>query len=499
MALLLGIDAGSTVTKSVLFDVDGTVVATASHRVPLRYPAPHWVERDPDELFDAVLATVRQVLTQAGRPGAEVVAVGITSHGDGIYLVDAAGRPTRPGIMSLDTRARPLVREWERTGVADRALELAGQRPWPSSPGALLAWLVRHEPDVVAASRWALPAKDALRLRLTGQVATEPTEASLSFTNVATQRYDAAVLELYGLSAHARLLAPVRGCTEVAGVITEPVAAATGLVPGTPVATGAHDVDCAAVGTGVIGPGTASVVAGTFNINQVVSTRPQTHPDWYARNFVHDRQWMNMAISPTSATNLEWFATRLCGEELERARRAGTDEFGFVDREVAEVAGDPSDVLYLPFLYGSPLPSDASATFVGIRGWHARGHLLRAVLEGVAFTHRYHLSALDSAFESRTVRLTGGASRSPRWSQIFADVLARPVEVTTVEESGAWGVSLLAGVAAGAYSDLSQASTRTVSVAARFHPEPEAVAAMDAAYGRFRSAITALAPVWESP
>jgi len=499
MPLLLGVDAGSTVTKSVLFDVDGTVVGTASHRVPLRYPAPHHVERDPDELFEAVLATVRQVLAGSGRPGAEVVAVGITSHGDGIYLVDADGRPTRPGIMSLDTRARPLVRDWERTGVAQRALELAGQRPWPSSPGALLAWLAEHEPEVVAASRWALPAKDALRLRLTGEVATEPTEASLSFTNVNTQRYDGAVLELYGLARHARLLPPVRGCTEVAGQITDQVAAATGLVAGTPVATGAHDVDCSALGTGVIGPGTASVVAGTFNINQVVSTQPRTSPDWYARNFVLDRHWMNMAISPTSATNLEWFATRLCGEELERARQAGTDGFAFVDREVATVAGDASDVLYLPFLYGSPLPGDASATFLGVRGWHTRAHLLRAVLEGIVFTHRHHLSALDSAFPSGTVRLTGGASRSPRWSQIFADVLARPVEVTTVAESGALGVSLLAGIAAGVYPDLPSATAGTVSVAGRYLPDPEAVASLDAGYHRFQSAIAALAPFWESP
>src|SRR5690606_18327591 len=149
---------------------------------------------------------------------------------------------------------------------------------------------------------------------------------------------------------------------------------------------------------------------------------------------------------PTSATNLEWFATRLCGEELERARQAGTDGFAFVDREVATVAGDASDVLYLPFLYGSPLPGDASATFLGVRGWHTRAHLLRAVLEGIVFTHRHHLSALDSAFPSGTVRLTGGASRSPRWRQIFSLLPAPPYEVSPMVETFLTLSSLMAGI-----------------------------------------------------
>lgn len=497
MPHLLGIDAGSTVTKSVLFDLDGNVVASASRRVPLGHPAPHHVERDQDDLWDAVVATVRRVLRDSGTAGADVVAVGVTSHGDGVYLVDADGRPTRPGIMSLDTRARPIVQRWESSGVSDRAQDLTGQRPWPSAPGALLAWLSENEPDVMAATRWALPAKDALKQRLTGVFSTEPTEASLSFTNVATQCYDEAVLDLYGLAGSRNLLPPVVGCTEIAGVVTDEVAALTGLAAGTPVAAGAHDVDCAAVGTGVIAPGTASVVAGTFSINQVISTRPLTSPDWYARNFVLDRHWMNMAVSPTSATNMEWFTQHLCAADLARGAAAG-DAFGFVEREISAVEGTPSEIVYLPFLFGSPLPHDASAAFVGLRGWHTRGHLLRAVMEGVAFNHRHHIEALDTAFASTVVRLTGGASKSPRWSQIFADVLNRPMEVTTAPEAGALGVSLLAGIATGVYADLADATSRTIRVAARYEPRPEVVAALDRLYKRFHAVIVALSQDWES-
>lgn len=495
MTRLLGIDAGSTVTKSVLFDLDGHEVASASRRVRLNYPHPHHVERDQDELWEAVAATVRDVLAASGTSGADVAAVGVTSHGDGVYLVDEHGRPTRPGIMSLDTRAHEIVQSWEASGVSDRALDLTGQRPWPSAPAALLAWLSAHEPDTMSRTRWALPAKDMLRHRLTGVFSTEPTEASLSFTNVRTQRYDNVVAHLYGLPGVLDLLAPVVPCTQVSGVVTPEAAAMTGLAPGTPVAASAHDVDCSAVGTGVISPGTASVVAGSFSINQVVSTSPIVGSGWCARNFVSEGRWMNMSLSPTSAANMEWFTQQLCADELARGAAAG-DAFGFVDREVAAVAASPSDVVFLPFLYGSPLPVEASATFIGLKGWHVRGHLLRAVMEGIAHTHRHHVDLLAEAFPCHEIRLTGGASKSALWSQLFADVLDRPVEVTTANESGALGAALLAGVAAGRYASLDEGVAQTVHVARRYQPEPAGVARQQAAYATYQEVVAVLGQLW---
>jgi L-xylulokinase len=492
---LLGIDAGSTVTKSVLFDVDGRQVASASRRVRLSYPQPHHVERDQDELWAAVAETVREVLVASGTDGSDVIAVGVTSHGDGVYLVDDGGRPTRRGIMSLDTRAQAIVAEWEANGVADRALELTGQRPWPSAPVALLAWLARHEPDVLARSSWALPSKDMLRHRLTGAISTEPTEASLSFTNVRTQDYDDAIPTLYGLPGLGRLLAPVLPCGAVSGTVTAEAAAVTGLAVGTPVASSAHDVDCSAVGTGVVNPGTASVVAGSFSINQVVSTAPVVGAGWCARNFVRDLHWLNMSLSPTSAATMEWFTQTLCADELARGAAEG-DAFGFVDREVRALGTAPSDVVFLPFLYGSPLAVDASGGFVGLKGWHTRGHMLRSVMEGVTFTHRHHVDLLSQAFAIESVRLTGGASKSAYWSQLFADVLDRQVDVTDAEESGALGAALLAGVAAGQFADVVDAVRRTVHVTTTYLPRPEQVARMEAAYGSYNDVIAALVPFW---
>ena len=167
MSLLLGIDAGTTVTNAVLFEPDGRLVGRHAVRVAQSTPAPHHVERDQDAVWDSVIETVRGVLAETGRAPTQIAAVGLTSHGDGIYLVDDAGRPTRPGIMSLDTRAQALIERWADDGTADAAQQLSGQRPWASAPATLLGWLAEHEPDVLARTRFALPCKDMLRQRLT--------------------------------------------------------------------------------------------------------------------------------------------------------------------------------------------------------------------------------------------------------------------------------------------------------------------------------------------
>ena len=495
MSLLLGIDAGTTVTKAVLFEPDGRLVGRHGVRVAQSTPAPHHVERDQDAVWDSVIETVRGVLTQTGRAAGQIAAIGLTSHGDGIYLVNDAGRPTRPGIMSLDTRAQALAERWAHDGTAEEAQRLTGQRPWASAPATLLGWLAEHEPHTLAATRFALPCKDMIRHRLTGEFATEPTEASQSFTNVATQGYDDTVLAIYGLAPFARLRAPIVGCADIAGRVHADAARATGLLEGTPVAGSAHDVDCGAIGTGVRDPGTASVIAGSFNINQVVSLRPHLGP-WIARTFAEPGRWLNMSISPTSSTNLEWFAQTLCRAELAADAQAG-DPFGFVETEIAEIASEPSDVVYLPFLYGSPLPGDASGTFLGLRGWHRRGHLLRAVMQGVALTHRHHVDLLAGGFGVDTVRLTGGATRSPRWTQIFADALNRPVEVTDCPEASALGVAQLAGIAAGVYPDLPTAIEATVRVQRRLEPG-EGSETMASQYERYRDACQALDGYWST-
>ncbi len=487
---LLGIDSGGTVTKAVLYDLAGREVASGSASSRASTPQPRWVERDMDDAWRACAHAVRQAI--GGVSSAEIAGVGLAGHNDGIYLVDANLRPVRPAVLASDTRAEPVLDAWAAAGVQRAALPLIGQQPFAASPVAILSWLAEHEPSTVERTRWLLFCKDWLRLQLTGEVGTDPTEASSSFTSVHSAvagqaTYDEAVLDLFDLKQVADKRPPIFGSTDVVGAVTPAAAEVTGLRIGTPVICGSHDVDAAAVGLGAVQPGVLSIVAGTFSINQVVSADLHTDYRWQARAFLQPGQLLNMSTSPASASTLDWFVRRL----------VGVDSFDFVGTEVGAVIDDPSELLFLPYLYGSPMLPHATGGFLGLQGWHTRAHLLRALMEGVVCNHRLHIDALASAFTlAPVVRATGGGMRSPVWRQMFADGLGRTIEVTDTDEAGARGAAVLAGLGVGAYPDLNAAIAATVRVAATHRPKARRAKAFDRTYERFTATIDALQPLW---
>ena len=491
--LVLGVDAGHTVTKAVLFDATGRAVARGTGTLPLDTPQPHWVERDMDAVWRTAYQAIAACLAEAGPDaGRAVAAVGLAGHGDGLYAVDERGRPVRAAIVAMDTRAEAVLEEWRGTPVWSRSLEWSGTVPFAGSPAALLAWLARHEPGVLREARWLLSCKDWLRLRLTGAVATDPTDAGASFTDMRRGGYSPRLLDLYGLGALADLLPPVLACDAVSGTVTREAAALTGLTAGTPVVTGAHDVDAAALGIGGTTPGELCLIAGSFSINQMVSEHPVVDPRWQVRHFVRPGQWMTMSTSPASVANLEWFL-RVTGAPAEQ--RDGAHEA--IGREVETHLDGPSEVLFHPFVYGSPHPQPTAGTFLGLRGWHGRGHLLRALMEGVVLNHRWHVDALCSKLPvtGAPARLTGGAARSEVWSQMFADALRRPVVVTDVRESAARGAALLAATAVGLLDDVTDPRA-AAAVLRRHEPRPDRVAVLDEAYSVYLEALEALGPVW---
>ncbi|MEN3309598.1 MAG: L-xylulokinase [Micromonosporaceae bacterium] len=494
MTHLLGVDAGQTVTKAALFDLSGRELAVASAGTRTVSPHPRWQERDMDEAWTQTAQAIRRCLADASVDPASVLAVGLCGHNDGMHLVDARGRPVRPAILATDSRAY-LQAERMRAGErGTRSLELTGQVPVAYSPAPLLAWLREYEPRALDRAAHLLFCKDWLRLRLTGQLATDPSEASAFCTDLHTQTWSTDALELFGLADLARLLPPIVDSAAVAGTVTPEAAQLTGLRAGTQVVTGAHDVDAAALGIGAVAPGSLSIVMGTFSINQVVAPQPVADARWQARTFLRPAQWLHMSTSPSSAANLEW-AVRQFGP---------WDPAGLPAHElaIAQAAGATGNTpVYLPFLYGSPYGPGIGAAFAGLRGWHTRGHLIRAVLEGVVFNHRWHTDALGERFavRQRPARLCGGGSRSPLWSQLLADALGTPVEVTDATEAGSRGAAVLAGVGAKVYADLDDAAAATVRVVRAHEPDPSAVERLDAGYARYRRVVDALVEVEDGP
>lgn len=496
MPSLLGIDSGLTVTKAVIFDIDGTPIAVARRRVTQFIPKARHIERDMDELWSATADAIAEAISLSGRPATDIQAVAATAHGDGIYLLDQSRKPLGRAILSLDSRAGAVVDRWLGSDVADEALRLTGQLPHVSAPSALLAWIQQMEPARFSRIGHVLSCKDWLRFCLSGVLGTDRTEASTSFTNVATQEYDEDALRLFGLQALAHALPPASRSDEVIGHVTGATARRTGLAEGTPVVAGLHDVTASALGAGGYAAGVVAVIAGTYSINETLSSEPRVDGRWFCRNGIAPGIWNSMSISPASTANYDWFLDKLCAGERMSGEANGSSIHAILAPEIEAAFKRPSTALFHPYLFGSPYGASASAGFFGLGGWHDRGDMLRAVLEGIAFNHRIHVDALHDGFHFTEARLAGGISRNPLVVQMFADVLAMPVTVTETDEAAAWGAALCAGAGVGFYAN-PQADPRDAGAIGRTYlPDAERSADYQSRYGVFREIAEAMTPLW---
>ncbi|THV20514.1 FGGY-family carbohydrate kinase [Peteryoungia ipomoeae] len=496
MPSLLGIDSGLTVTKAVIFDIDGTQLAVARRRITQFMPKAHRVERDMDELWNATADAIREAIDLSGRPARDIQAIAATAHGDGIYLADKEQKPLGRAILSLDSRAGPIVERWESDGVSERSLAMTGQVPHVSAPSALLAFLREEEPERFRRIGHAMSCKDWLTYCLSGIIGTDRTEASTSFTDLRTQDYSDEALRLFGLQDIAHALPPISRSDRIVGYVTQDAAEKTGLAAGTAVVAGLHDVMASALGAGRYVEGTVALIAGTYSINETLSSEPHVGRRWFCRNGIAPGTWNNMSISPASSANYEWFLDTLCGAEQAVGEASGRSIHALLAPEIDAAMERRSTVLFHPFLFGSPYGAAASASFFGLGGWHDRGDMLRAVLEGIAFNHRVHVDALRDGFSFDKASLTGGVSRNPAVAQMFADVLGMPVTVTETDEAAAWGAALCAGSGAGIYAD-PQSDPRDIDrIAKTYQPDPSRSADMDKRYRVFCEIAETMAPLW---
>jgi L-xylulokinase len=490
---LLGLDAGNTVIKAVIFDRAGNEIAAASAEGHSRMPCPGHVERGLDELWTNARQVIGACIEQAGIKSGDIAAIGCAGHGNGLYALDCAGAPLL-GIQSLDTRAAALVDEWRNTGVGDRTYPIGQQRPWPSQTPTLLAWLKRYRPETFAKIGTVFLCKDFIVYRLTGQRVSEVSDMTgCGLLNVAGRRYDRTLMEAYGLPDCMGLLPPLIESADIAGHVTEAAAAQTGLAAGTPVVGGLFDVVASAVGSGVTRTGAASIIAGTWSINQVIIDRPELEGPVFMSSTFDRERYMAIESSATSAANLEWLVREFFSD-IDTNGRSPFDVCCDLASTIEPAADDP---LYHPFLYGAQQDGNARAGFYGVAGWHTRGHLVRAVLEGVAFGHRQHIETMRQAgavFDEAV--LSGGGSRSLLWPQIFADVLGVPVCVARSRETGALGAAIAAGTGVGMFSDFAGGASAMVRKERFYSPNVALEGHYARRYGLYRDIADALAPLW---
>jgi L-xylulokinase len=482
--MLLGLDCGNTAVKAVVFSADGTTIATKSRRTEPLQPAPGRVEQDMERLWQLSCEAIADALEAVPGGGRAVEAIGVTAHGDGLYVADRAGKPLGNGIASVDSRAHGVTAGWAADGVLDGVASITAQRPYPYAASTLLEWIRRNEPARYAAIGHVFFCKDWLRYRLTGVIATDPTDASTAFTDARTQRYSDELLELLGLVDVRSALPEIYPSSAVIGVVSADAAVRTGLRAGTPVAGGMHDCTVSAIGLGNLEPGAVSITAGTFSINETLSDCLTVDPRWTARAGLRPGQWMNMSISPASSNNVDWFLRQVYAAQWDAAARSGRSIWETIDADLTGPIGDDAP-LFHPFLYGSPYEGPASAAFLGLRSWHTRVDMLRAVVEGVVFNHRFHVDALRSRFAVNRAGITGGGSAQPQLAQLFADALGLTVEVPRTTEASALGAALLAGVGIGLTSSLEAAVSGGCRVEARYEPDAQRHAALSERFNRY--------------
>jgi L-xylulokinase len=496
----LGIDNGNTVSKAALFDVQGKEIAIAGCKVDTEYPHPGWTERDMEMLWKSTVSAIGEVLAKSGVKPVEIAGIGTTGHGNGLYLLDKAGKPLRRGIQSMDSRAASVVAEWQQANLLSKVFPYTIQTLWPAQPNALLAWIKREEPENYERIGAILMCKDYIKYCLTGEISADFTDMSAtSLLDVRNKRYSQELLAHFDLAEIYDALPPLSQCFDVVGRVTASAAAETGLAAGTPVVGGIFDVDASAVGCGAVTAGQACIIAGTWSINEVITQEPLVDPNLFMTTlFAAPELFLSIDASATSATNLEWFVDQCCGDERAEAKRRGISVYEVCNEEVASLPPGSTNIIFHPFLYGSNVQPTARAGFFGVAGWHTRAHLLRALYEGVVYCHLNHIEKLRAAGgQIQSARLTGGGSRSWVWTQIFADALQVPMEIADGTEVGARGAALSAGIGTGAYRDYAEAVEQAVSIVRVQEPIPANTPHYLARYAEYVRLIQVMQEPWE--
>lgn len=492
MQYILGIDNGGTVTKAAIHATDGTRVSLASKSVrPLASP-PGWSERNMDELWEANLDVIRETVQQAELDPADIVGISLTGHGNGLYLVDNEGRPVRNGIISNDSRSQGIVDRWNADGsYREHCQPVTLASLFSGGPLPILAWLNENEPDVVAKTHFIFMAKDYIRYSLTGEPGFEVTDASC------TDLYDMgnhvlfeSVFDKMGAGDWNGKLPPLIQSTAIGGKILPEVAERTGLVAGTPVIAGVSDISGAPVGVGGVADYELSIIAGTWSINSYFAPEAVVDDSLFMASMAPlPGRYLITEASPTSAANLEWFVQKVLRAVPGMADKSDAEMYEICNDLAFSEGTSDTNITFLPYIFGTSMHPHVTGIFDGITNADGLAHLLYAIYSGVAFSHREHIEKLRTYSDKikPAARLTGGISRSGRWTQMFADVIGMDIESVDVAESGILGAVIVAAASLGLHPSIEDAAKAMV-------PEPSPTqltpgANYDAAYERWKSTV----------
>ena len=490
MAYTIGVDIGTSATKSLLIDPDGNIIAESSAGYGVSMPKPLWSEQDPEDWWNATVKTIRAVVKQGRVKAADVKAIGLSGQMHGSVFLDKAGKVLRPALLWNDGRTAAECAEiTEKAGGRDELIRMVANPAMTGFTAPKILWLRNNEPKRFEKLRTVLLPKDEIRRRLTGEIATDVSDASgMLLLDV---RHRCWSDELLGkLQLDKSLLGTVYESEQITGTLRPEVALKLGLTNACQVVGGAGDCAAGAVGNGVVKAGVLTASLGTSGVMFVHCDQPQYDKRGRLHTFCHavHGKWHMMGVTLSAAGSLQWFVENLC---IELAQRRGVDPYAELGAEAAAVSAGSGGLLFAPYLAGERTPHadpNARGCFVGLTSSHKRGHLARAVMEGVAMSLRDSLEIIHSlGVPIREMRLSGGGAKSNLWKQIFADVMDQTACTINAEQGPAYGVALLAAVGSGQYKSIEEACKATIEVVHKTPPKKVAVKTYQKLYPIYQS------------
>ena len=474
---------------------DGVVLASATvEHEPFRSPETAWAEQEPEDWWRASQAAVRSVISESAIDPKQIRGVGLTGQMHGAVLLDSDGAVLRPAIIWCDQRTDEQC-QWitEKVG-ADRLLRLTSNPALTNFTLTKLLWVRQHEPEIWKQVRHVLLPKDYVRFRLSGEYAIDVADASGTLMlDVTNRRWSDELLALVDIDKS--LLPPVFESPEVCASVSAEAEGVTGIPKGMPIVAGAGDQAAGAVGMGITRPGAVSVTLGTSGVVFAATEQPSLDPGGRLHTFCHaiPNRWHVMGVTQAAGLSLRWIREQFCQSGYSYAE---------LSKEAACVPPGCDGVLWAPYLMGERTPhldSSVRAALTGLAASHTRGHVARAVMEGVAFSQRDSFTIFaELGVPVNSIRVTGGGARSTLWKQIQADVYGHAVETIAADEGGAYGAALLAGVGTGVWPNVDEACDQNVRTAEVVPPISANKAIMDKQYRRYSRIYPALKAIYQS-
>lgn len=476
MRYVIGVDVGTSGTKTVLFGVDGVQVAEASREYPMFQPANGWAEQEPLDWWSASVSTIKKVMEKSGINPADVCGIGISGQMHGLVMLDGDGNVLRKSIIWCDGRTVDECREITEIVGEKRLIEITANPALTGFTAGKILWVKKNEPEIFAKCRHIMLPKDYIRYRLTGVFATEVSDASgMNLLDVANRCWSREVLDK--LNIDEGFLGKMHESCEITGEVTKEAADATGLRAGIPVVGGAGDNAAAAIGTGVVENGRAFVTIGTSGVIFAHSDKMSLDKQGRVHTFCAavPGAYTVMSCTLSAGGSLQWFRNNFCEGLVEESKKIGVDPYVIMTKLAEKSPVGANRLLFAPYLMGERSPildPYARGVFFGLSGIHTRNDFIRAILEGVTYSQRHCLDVIkEMGVTFDEMLATGGGGKSGFWRQMLADNFGCPVMTVKNTEGPALGVAILAAVGAGEYGSIPEACKTILSYEPQQKPE----------------------------